>query len=177
MVLMIDEFDKLQEGIDHGITSPRIPENIRYLIQNEPGFSVIITGSRRMQRLRHEYWSALYVLGSRIGVSALDEADARHLVVEPFKGRLRYSDEAIKRIIHLTARQPFLIQSVCNRITEAELDRDLKALRELELIEFIGRKGGEVYRLEVTLMGKWIDTQRDFTGIRVKAFAEQEAMQ
>jgi type I restriction enzyme M protein len=118
LVLMIDEFDKLQEGIDNGVTSPQIPENIRYLIQSHPRFVAILTGSRRMQRLRHEYWSALYGLGNRVGVTALDPESARNLVKEPVKGKLTYTDEAVDMITNLTARQPFLIQYLCNRVFE-----------------------------------------------------------
>lgn len=118
LVLMIDEFDKLQEGIDNGVTSPQIPENIRYLIQSHPRFVAILTGSRRMQRLRHEYWSALYGLGNRVGVTALDPESARKLVTEPVKGKVTYTEEAANMIADLTARQPFLIQYLCNRIFE-----------------------------------------------------------
>ena len=63
LLLMLDEFDKLQEGIDNGVTSPQMPENIRFLIQTYPRFSAILTGSRRLKRLREEYWSALYGTG------------------------------------------------------------------------------------------------------------------
>ena len=118
LVLMIDEFDKLQEGIDNRVTSPQIPENIRYLIQNLPGFSAILTGSRRMQRLRHEYWSALYGLGTRIGVTALEPEAAARLIRKPVEDRMTYSDEAVKRLIELTASQPFLIQCLCNLVFE-----------------------------------------------------------
>ena len=63
LLLMLDEFDKLQEGIDAGITSPQVPENIRYLLHTYPGLSAILTGSRRLKRLREEYWSALFGFG------------------------------------------------------------------------------------------------------------------
>ena len=91
VLLMLDEFDKLQEGIDAGITSPQVPENIRHLLQHQSGVSAIITGSRRLKRLREEYWSALFGLGYRIGISALSHDDARRLVTEPVKGRLALS--------------------------------------------------------------------------------------
>ena len=87
---MLDEFDKLQEGIDAGITSPQVPENIRHLLQHQPGVCAIITGSRRLKRLREEYWSALFGLGYRVGVSALSIDDARRLVTDPVEGRLAY---------------------------------------------------------------------------------------
>ena len=116
ILLMLDEFDKLQEGIDGGITSPQVPENIRHLLQHQPGLGAIITGSRRLKRLREEYWSALFGFGYRIGVSALPQAEARRLVTEPVAGRLRYLPQARDRLVELCACHPFLIQSLCSRV-------------------------------------------------------------
>ena len=118
VLLMLDEFDKLQEGIDAGITSPQVPENIRHVLQHQPGVSAIITGSRRLKRLREEYWSALFGLGYRIGISALPPEDARRLVTEPVEGRLAYLPQARDQLVELCARHPFLIQSLCNRVFE-----------------------------------------------------------
>ena len=118
VLLMLDEFDKLQEGIDAGITSPQVPENIRHLLQHQPGVSAIITGSRRLKRLREEYWSALFGLGYRVGVSALSIDDARRLVTEPVEGRLAYLPQARDRLVELCACHPFLVQSLCNRVFE-----------------------------------------------------------
>lgn len=116
LVLMLDEFDKLQEGIDNGVTSPQVPENIRFLIQTYPKFSAILTGSRRLKRLREEYWSALYGLGTSIPVAALDAESARKVVTEPVRDQLIFSPEAIDRVIEVTARHPYLMQCLCNRI-------------------------------------------------------------
>ena len=116
VLLMLDEFDKLQEGIDAGITSPQVPENIRHLLQHQPGVSAIITGSRRLKRLREEYWSALFGLGYRIGISALSRGDARRLATEPVEGRLAYLPQARDRLVELCACHPFLVQSLCNRV-------------------------------------------------------------
>lgn len=116
LLLMLDEFDKLQEGIDNGVTSPQVPENIRFLIQTYPKFSAILTGSRRLKRLREEYWSALYGLGTSIPVAALDAESARKVVTEPVRDQLTFSPEAIDRVLEVTARHPYLMQCLCNRI-------------------------------------------------------------
>ena len=118
ILLMLDEFDKLQEGIDTGVTSPQAPENIRHLLQHQKGFSAIITGSRRLKRLREEYWSALFGLGYRIPVSALPDDDAKRLVTDPVAGRLEYLPRARDRVLELTSRHPFLVQSLCNQVFE-----------------------------------------------------------
>ena len=124
ILLMLDEFDKLQEGIDAGITSPQVPENIRHLLQHQPGVSAIITGSRRLKRLREEYWSALFGLGYRIGISALPLDDARRLVTEPVAGRLGYLPQARDRLVELCACHPFLVQSLCSRVFERAVSGD-----------------------------------------------------
>ena len=118
LLLMLDEFDKLQEGIDNGVTSPQTPENVRYLIQSTPNLTAILTGALTMRRLREEYWSALYGLGHKIGVSALDRDSALKLVTEPVKDRLMYLKEAAEHAVNLTSRQPYLLQCLCNRIFE-----------------------------------------------------------
>ena len=118
LLLMLDEFDKLQEGIDAGITSAQVPENIRYLLHTYPGLSAILTGSRRLKRLREEYWSALFGFGLRVPVSELSLEDARLLVTQPVEGQLAYLPEARDRVVELCSRQPFLIQSLCNQIFE-----------------------------------------------------------
>ena len=119
VLLMLDEFDKLQEGIDAEVTSPQVPENIRYLLHTYPEFSAILAGSRRIKRLREEYWSALFGFGHRVPVSGLQPDDARLLVTQPVDGRLVYVPEARDLVVELCARQPFLIQSLCNRIFES----------------------------------------------------------
>lgn len=116
MVLMLDEFDKLQEGIDNRVTSPQVPENFRFLIQTYPKFSAILTGSRRLKRLREEYWSALYGLGTSISVTALDTESARKVVTEPVRDQLVFSQEAVDRVVEVTARHPYLMQCLCNRV-------------------------------------------------------------
>ena len=138
LLLMLDEFDKLQEGIESGITSPQVPENIRFFIQTYPKFSAILTGSRRLKRLREEYWSALYGLGTTLSVTALDEENARRVVTEPVRGKLVYSDEAVARVIALTARQPYLLQCLCNRIFDYAVETKLHNIT-LSVVESAAR--------------------------------------
>ncbi|HSQ41646.1 MAG TPA: hypothetical protein VLM37_05140, partial [Fibrobacteraceae bacterium] len=116
IVLMMDEFDKLQQGIENHVTSPQVPENMRYLVQNNSHFSILLTGSRKMKKVREDYWSPLFGLGTRLGVSSLDLVSAQRLVQEPVQTMLRYSGSAVDRILQLTACQPFLLQNLCNSL-------------------------------------------------------------
>lgn len=128
LVLMLDEFDKLQEGIDSGVTSPQVPENIRFLIQTYPKVSAILTGSRRLKRLREEYWSALYGLGTSIPVTTLDVESARSVVTKPVEDKLAYSNEAVERVLELTARHPYLMQCLCNRVFQYAVETRTRSI-------------------------------------------------
>lgn len=137
ILLMLDEFDKLQEGIDNKVTSPQVPENIRYMVQTYPNFSAILTGSRRMKRLREEYWSALYGLGTRFDVTSLSHEAASRLVTEPVKGRLTYSRESMERVISITNSQPYLLQCLCNRIFDMAAQLKIRSVT-LDIVEQAG---------------------------------------
>lgn len=137
ILLMLDEFDKLQEGIDNGVTSPQVPENIRYMVQTYSNFSAILTGSRRLKRMREEYWSALYGLGTRFGVTSLAHDAASRLVTDPVKGRLAFSRESIERAISLTHGQPYLLQCLCNRIFDMTSQLKIRSVT-LDLVEQAG---------------------------------------
>ena len=142
VLLMLDEFDKLQEGIDAGVTSPQVPENIRHILQHHHALSAILTGSRRLKRLRRGTWSALFGLGYRLGISALPLNDARRLVTEPVSDRLRYLPTARDRVVEICAAQPFLIQSLCNRIFERAAESSDRTIT----VEAVDEAAGEMVR-------------------------------
>lgn len=116
LLLMLDEFDRIQEGIDSGVTSPQVPQNIRFVLNNYPEVTAILTGSRRMTQMRKEYWSVLFGLGNKIEVTAIDRGEAQRLVIEPVAGRLFFPPTVVDRIVDLCACQPFLIQQLCSQV-------------------------------------------------------------
>ena len=137
LLLMLDEFDKLQEGIDSGVTSPQVPENIRYLFQNNTGMAGVLTGSRRIRRMREEYWNALFGFGFAVSVTALPQDAAAALVREPVAGRLAYQPDAVEQITTVCARHPFLIQLLCARVFNLAVSRDLRRVSVRDVDEAI----------------------------------------
>jgi type I restriction enzyme M protein len=134
IVLLLDEFDKIQEGIDNGVTSPQVPENLRSLFHTHNKLSGILTGAKRIKHLRENHWSALYGIGVSINVSALDIESARKLVTQPVEGRLAFAENARDQVLDLCNCQPFFIQSLCYRIFEqcAETNERNVTLRTVE---------------------------------------------
>jgi type I restriction enzyme M protein len=119
ILLMLDEFEKIHQGIEQGQMSPLVPENFRYIFQTYPEVSGILSGSIRIKRLRKEYWNVLYGIGTPIPIGPLSPTAARELVIRPAQGVLNYSEQAIDRVLELCAFQPFLIQSLASAIFEA----------------------------------------------------------
>ena len=118
LVLMLDEFDKLQVSIDNGLASAQVPENLRCLFHAHENINAIITGSKRLKHLRNDYMSALFGLGYAIRLEPLNYEDSRRLIEEPVSTDLIYVDLSLQLIVKLCAGHPFLIQSLCNRIFE-----------------------------------------------------------
>lgn len=116
LLLVLEEFDRIQDGIDSRITSDQVPENLRHLFQHQGEVAGIFTGSRTIRRLRKDYWNILFSLGDPVTLRGLEPDEARRLIEKPVSGRLVYAEEAIRRIIQITACQPLLIQGICHRI-------------------------------------------------------------
>ncbi len=138
LLLLLDEFDIIQEGIDSGVTGPHLPENLRTLFQSHPSLAGILAGEHRMSRMKAEYWSALYGLGISIQVKGLDLDSARDLVTKPVQGRLVFSASARDKVVSLCSRQPFLIQSLCYQIFEKCKESDVRSLTTRTVDEVAG---------------------------------------
>ncbi len=128
LLFMLDEFDKVLEGLDSGLTKQTVPENFRSLFHDHKGISGIITGSRRIRRLREEKYSALFGIGLHIPVKALDEKAAIKLVNEPVQGQLRYTKEARSMVVEECACQPYLIQYLCHTIFQTCKREEVRAV-------------------------------------------------
>jgi type I restriction enzyme M protein len=118
LLLMLDEFDKVQEGIENGVTNPQVMDNLRFLFQNYSRLSGALVGLRRLRRVREDYWSALFGFGIVKSVGALERREAIELITHPVATRLIFPPSVCERILFLTACQPFLIQYLCQLIFE-----------------------------------------------------------
>ncbi len=78
--------------------------------------------------MREEYFSALFGLGTRLGVTSLPESAARRLVTEPVKGRLAFAQDAVQLACYLTSCQPYMLQCLCNRIFDLAAQRDVRSI-------------------------------------------------
>jgi type I restriction enzyme M protein len=142
MLLMMDEFEKLQDGIDAGTLNPQVLDNFRALFQHQRGIATVLSGSPRIKKLQEEYWGILFGLGVVEPVGPLDMPSARQLVTEPATGRLVFSLAAVDRICELAARQPYLIQSLCHQVFTLSNERGDHAVAP-EMVEEAAQRFAE----------------------------------
>lgn len=122
IVLLIDEFEVIDDQIQRGHLDPSVLEQLRHLFQHHEDIAVVLTGSYRLRRLHQEYWSPLFGIGLQREVGFLDEAATRQLITRPLEGWATFAAEVVDRIVQLTACQPYFVQMLCHNVVQ-ELNR------------------------------------------------------
>ncbi|MEA3357057.1 MAG: ATP-binding protein, partial [Patescibacteria group bacterium] len=121
IVVLIDEFSEIYTQI----VAKKIPEmfmkNWKALLQ-ENYFSAVLAGQDVMPKFKQRFPNEFGTAQDE-PVSCLRREDAIKLIDEPIRiggreGESRYREQAIKQILDLSARNPFYIQILCNRLVE-----------------------------------------------------------
>jgi type I restriction enzyme M protein len=128
LLLMIDEYDLLQEGMESGITGVDVVENHRSIMMRE-NLGVIISGLGADHR-RRKYADLLYSISDNsIYLEPLTEGAARELVECAFS---HYSvgpdDDVIKYIADICDNQPYLIEGLCIEILNASKRKQMNLI-------------------------------------------------
>lgn len=113
MLVMIDEFEVLDEWIASGKVDVNVLSYLRSLIQHRGRLLFIFTGSRQLEQMRQDHWSVLFNIAIYRRVSFLDSADATRLIHDPIAEMLDVDQAATEEIIRLTRAHPYFVQLVC----------------------------------------------------------------
>lgn len=121
IVLLIDEFQYIYAQILAGRIPKSFMTNWKALLQ-EGFFSAVLVGQDVMPKFK-ELFPNEFGTTQDERVSYLKRDDAIKLIDEPVRvggpqGESRFREQAIERIISLTAGSPFYIQILCNRLVE-----------------------------------------------------------
>lgn len=118
VVLCLDEYEKLQEQIEHGRLDTRILDLLRSVAQHRRGLTVVLTGVHDITELPR-VWASTLVSATSIELGPLEPEDATELVERPVPGFPPvYSGHAVKAILDATACHPFLVQVLCSVVVE-----------------------------------------------------------
>jgi len=116
LILMIDEFEVLEEKVKSGRVDPDIFGYFRSLMQHSTMLYFIFTGTHTLELLSRDYWSIFFNVALQRKISFLDETSAGQLIAEPVAGWLTYDPLAIYKIKTLTANHPYFIQLICHTL-------------------------------------------------------------
>ena len=118
LLLLFDEFDVLSEELLDGTIALNtfFPYLQNRLFDEEKLVYIFVVG-RRLEELTPEFLATFKQARTR-PISFLSREDARRLIREPVLGVLEYEDEAIERILSVTACHPYLTQLLCFELVD-----------------------------------------------------------
>ncbi|MBA2395841.1 MAG: PQQ-binding-like beta-propeller repeat protein [Ktedonobacteraceae bacterium] len=118
LILLIDEFEILEQKVKEKELPQEIFEYLRSLMQHHENMSFLFSGTHTIKQLTASYWSVFFNIARHYKLSALGEEAATQLIVKPVEGMLEYDPFAIQKVRRLTADQAYLIQLICRSLVD-----------------------------------------------------------
>ncbi|WP_370948839.1 NB-ARC domain-containing protein [Amycolatopsis sp. cg5] len=118
-VVLIDEFQYLQEWIRQGLVPPSLLQAFKAIVERRL-FHVVLVGQSEMEQLIRTDPNTFGVFGLE-RVTYLADKDAQALIEEPVlaaDGHSRYQGRAVAEILRLTGGNPYYVQRVCSRMVD-----------------------------------------------------------
>jgi len=137
LVLMIDEYEMIEEKFEEGSLSADLTAFFAGLLESARRVSFVFTGSRHLeQRKRLDYWRVLFGKSLYRRISFLSRDDTIRLITEPVRNWITFQDQVIPAIYRLTAGQPFYTQVVCQNLIDHlnEHQKNVVAPEDLEIV-------------------------------------------
>jgi ATPase domain predominantly from Archaea len=117
-IILIDEFEVLEQKATEHALDPEIFEYLRSLMQHRRCINFLVAGTHTIERLTARYWSVFFNIARHHRLRKLSAESATQLIVQPVTGYLEYDPFAVRKIRQLTADQPYLIHLVCRSLVE-----------------------------------------------------------
>jgi len=114
LILAIDEFEIIEEGIEEKRIAPGLLPYLRSINQKYKWLGLIFAGLHTLDEMGRDYQSAFYGQAEYITVGYLTYEDAIRLITQPHPDfALEYAPELREELYRLTFGQPYLLQRLC----------------------------------------------------------------
>lgn len=117
IVLMIDEYQRIDELIAEGYYDESVIDFLNALVQDGE-IKVILAGFLPPDELHNNKWVEFMRFFTSKNVSFLGREDTTGLICEPVRGIMKYDEGAIEKIISLSGRHPYFVQLICHTMVE-----------------------------------------------------------
>ena len=118
LVLMVDEFERLDDLVGSNQVERTIYAQLRSLMQFEMNLTFILAGTHELEELSSEYRNLVHNIAVIREISFMDKKDAVDLIREPVAGKVLYEDNAVEELWRYTHGHPWLLQSLCYYLIE-----------------------------------------------------------
>lgn len=118
LVLMVDEFERLDTLVRSGKVEQEIYDQLRSLMQFEPNLTFLLAGTHEFEELSSDYRNLVHSIAVIREISFMEKPDAIDLVRKSVEGLVSYEDSAVEELWHYTHGHPFLLQRLCFNLIE-----------------------------------------------------------
>lgn len=141
LLLMLDEFDDLEQKVRSGLLPESVFTYLRHLIQHSPGIAFLLSGTNRLEELAEDYWSFLFNLAIYRKVGRLWPLQTRRAVTETMaQAGIACDDLVAHRVWELSGGHPYFLQLVGHHLVNC----CQRASRSYVTYDMVEASGGEI---------------------------------
>jgi len=126
LILLLDEFEVLEEQVKPGALEPEIFQYLRSIMQSRYYIHFLLAGLHNIESLTRDYWSVFFQMALHYRLpNRMMPASAEDLITKPVAGcpeagigNLVYDPLALTKIHQLAADQPYLIHLLCRVLVD-----------------------------------------------------------
>jgi hypothetical protein len=119
LVLLLDEFDDLDEKVRRGRLSAEVFDCLRNLVQHSENVRLVLSGTHRLEELGGDHWSFLLNLATYRRIGCLKPEEAERVLTEPLSRLgIAWEEAALLRALRLAGGHPYFLQLVGYRLVE-----------------------------------------------------------
>ncbi len=113
LLLCFDEYEYFEKLIADGRADERILQLLRSILQNYSRITLLFSGAHTFEEL-NPIWSHYLINVRTIKIGHIENREARELIESPIDSfPLKYSKNAVERILAVVGCQPYLLQATC----------------------------------------------------------------
>jgi hypothetical protein len=118
LIILIDEFEVLEDQITKGRIKAELLEYLRSTMQYHHSINFLLAGTHKIDQLTEKNWSVFFNLARHYHLSRLSASGANDLITRPLEHLLEYAPYTVDKIRQLTADEPYLIHLMCRSLVD-----------------------------------------------------------